>query len=372
MPPLPLHTHTDAVHNEIYTYVLQAEQQASRRLAEQNRSATADLVYARVIGYLLLYPFGSERAPFIDELLSCRGKEESIATIYSLGKLYVTRIIALFNPRRSHAYETSGHLSEYSFERLRLDTVVHLQHGPRDHKNAKAQVRLTFVCASPSSSYHTSIMVRLNPTFMEALIRDDYRCMITGKIDGHSYARGLLPLPPEKGTTITACCHIIPEFLGLHGAQSHTTNKTYWTLLNRFGYTDIQHELTGNMIYRLENVLTLGLDLRVWFESLCLWFEAVEGETHCYHIRTVSPCYLVPPLPPQICFVAQNKLPLPCPKYLAIHAACCRIAHMSGATEYVGRVYREEEKLGVLATEGNSAYVLDMLLQDLAEPNPLP
>jgi len=30
----------------------------------------------------------------------------------------------------------------------------------------------------------------------------------------------------------------------------------------------------------------------------------------------------------------QQDLPLPSPRYLEIHATCCRIAHMSGAADY--------------------------------------
>ena len=30
----------------------------------------------------------------------------------------------------------------------------------------------------------------------------------------------------------------------------------------------------------------------------------------------------------------QQELPLPSPRYLEIHAACCRVAHMSGAADY--------------------------------------
>ena len=30
----------------------------------------------------------------------------------------------------------------------------------------------------------------------------------------------------------------------------------------------------------------------------------------------------------------RQDLPLPSPRYLEIHAACCRVAHMSGAADY--------------------------------------
>ncbi|KAK0448790.1 hypothetical protein EV421DRAFT_2032949 [Armillaria borealis] len=42
-----------------------------------------------------------------------------------------------------------------------------------------------------------------------------------------------------------------------------------------------------------------------------------------------------------------SALPLPGPDYLAIRAAFCRIAHMSGAAEYEEKVLPEEEEIRV-------------------------
>ncbi|KAI0323470.1 hypothetical protein GY45DRAFT_1211893, partial [Cubamyces sp. BRFM 1775] len=49
---------------------------------------------------------------------------------------------------------------------------------------------------------------------------------------------------------------------------------------------------------------------------------------------------------------------LPSPKYLRIHAACCRIAHMSGAAEHLDLVYGEMGELKDLAHDGTFADVL--------------
>ena len=37
------------------------------------------------------------------------------------------------------------------------------------------------------------------------------------------------------------------------------------------------------------------------------------------------------------------KLPLPSPSYLELHAACCKVANLSGADEYVETILREME-----------------------------
>lgn len=52
-------------------------------------------------------------------------------------------------------------------------------------------------------------------------------------------------------------------------------------------------------------------------------------------------------------------LPLPSRDYLAIHAACARIAHMSGAAEYIQKVLRDVEEIKVLAEDGGSTRLLE-------------
>ena len=55
---------------------------------------------------------------------------------------------------------------------------------------------------------------------------------------------------------------------------------------------------------------------------------------------------------------APAYLPLPNPRYLEIHAACCRVACMSGATDYLDKMRDDVEEIGVLAEDGGSAEVL--------------
>jgi len=55
-------------------------------------------------------------------------------------------------------------------------------------------------------------------------------------------------------------------------------------------------------------------------------------------------------------------LALPDPDLIALHAACARVAHMSGAAEYIASLERDEEEMTVLASDGSSAYLLHGLL----------
>ena len=62
-----------------------------------------------------------------------------------------------------------------------------------------------------------------------------------------------------------------------------------------------------------------------------------------------------------------EKLPLPSPEYLAIHAACARVAHLSGAGEHIDKVLRELEDNKVLSKDGASAEALEHALLPLSQ-----
>ena len=73
-------------------------------------------------------------------------------------------------------------------------------------------------------------------------------------------------------------------------------------------------------------------------------------------------------IPREVHFVAHSDSPLPNPKYLRIHAHCCRIAHMSGAAVCLVILYRDMQELKVLAADGSSADVLDIAISRLVAP----
>jgi hypothetical protein len=61
-----------------------------------------------------------------------------------------------------------------------------------------------------------------------------------------------------------------------------------------------------------------------------------------------------------------ETVPPPNPKLLALHAACARVAHMSGATEFFDKIHRDAEEMEVLASDGSSAPLLDILISPFA------
>lgn len=113
------------------------------------------------------------------------------------------------------------------------------------------------------------------------------------------------------------------------------------------------------------------------FDTLQLWFEeravgAIPADTSLYLIPPLKGqpnSYVIVTVPfrepqtPVVTFTTNTDLPLPDPRYLKLHAAVCRIAHMSGAAEYLETYDRKLERIMVLAQDGTSADVLSHRLK---------
>lgn len=62
-----------------------------------------------------------------------------------------------------------------------------------------------------------------------------------------------------------------------------------------------------------------------------------------------------------------ENLPVPACDLLALHATCCKVAHLSGATEYIDENFRDADQLGVLSTDGTSGDILNYMLLSLSK-----
>ena len=93
-----------------------------------------------------------------------------------------------------------------------------------------------------------------------------------------------------------------------------------------------------------------------------------DGKENTYNICATEPAHLWPCKPNPIEFKsADPNLPLPNPTYLRIHAACCRIAHLSGAGEYMDKILDDLEDIRVLSKDGSSADILSFALQPFSK-----
>jgi hypothetical protein len=129
-----------------------------------------------------------------------------------------------------------------------------------------------------------------------------------------------------------------------------------------FGFEDLPEKLAGNGIHTLENVPTLEASFRFFFETLEMWFEAIvsglgiftprteglqDSQDNTYAIRAGHDSMLHACRDNPITLTSQHPdLPLPNRTFLAIHAACCRIAGLSGATKYINKTPDDMEEVG--------------------------
>ncbi|EEB95421.1 hypothetical protein MPER_05615 [Moniliophthora perniciosa FA553] len=99
-----------------------------------------------------------------------------------------------------------------------------------------------------------------------------------------------------------------------------------------------------------------------WFDRLKLWLEATSVPNR-YRIKTASDFYPSTTRRKTITFVSSDsELPLPSPELLALHAACAKVAHLSGAAAYIDQLDRDTDDMCVLAHDGGSSSILNNAL----------
>ncbi|PIL28033.1 hypothetical protein GSI_09884 [Ganoderma sinense ZZ0214-1] len=314
-----------------------------------------EVIYSRVVGYLLLHPPSeAARATVTLELASCNKDGEPFLAVYGLGAMYLKLLIQIFKKTRGRTPVPSYHSSRHFFDPIRDDYLQNVRATPRDHSSAKAA----------------------------GLVRDDYRCMLT---DGVDEKYGTILPDDDSPTTRTWCCHIFPDSLGNNnqvavggtGAEERQV-ATVWTILEQFGYGDVCDQLKpdteGTNLHRMENVMTLDMVVHERFDDLRLWLEEVPDklkptfnyqrqQRDCYYVRLAEPLtHRSTGMPERVQFVAHSDHPLPSPRFLQIHAACCRVAHLAGAAEHLDEILDEGEGMKVLDPDGSSARALEYYL----------
>jgi len=112
----------------------------------------------------------------------------------------------------------------------------------------------------------------------------------------------------------------------------------------------LQEELNGPKIHRL----TLEGSLHDAFDRLDIWLTGIiyslrdlrggwwQGEPNKYKLEAADSMLLFT-RPEFVTFSSPDskKLPLPKPAYLHIRATCAKVAHLSGASEYIEKVLRD-------------------------------
>ncbi|KAJ7179628.1 hypothetical protein C8R46DRAFT_1074321 [Mycena filopes] len=315
-----------------YDLVLAAEKEAV--LANN----TDNIMKARVVGFTILHAPGKQHV--VLEAL----ENPTAQRVYGLGLKYLKFFILPFRREYSSPPPPSA-----------ISTPLYLQ--------TEGQVPPSAALCSPD---HKTAK-------RWALTRDGLRCILSGKYD-ISQVKASPELKTKlkteglyaQGTLQTQCAHILP--LSINPSQStpaavlHSANVLRVLRMVSGLSEHLVDSLNGAGVNQLGNILTIGNLYRGYFNTLALWLEAIEGKVNEYRICYVPHITVDSFLPETIKFTTTNAaLNLPCADLLALHAAACRVAHLSGAANYLDSTYQDES--GIPLSEAEFATQLDRRLQ---------
>ncbi|KDR83077.1 hypothetical protein GALMADRAFT_221057 [Galerina marginata CBS 339.88] len=330
----------------VSAYNICLEREVSLQLAVDNGDNIGkDLIYIRILGYLIIYvPTPTALHTIVVEVVSARENR----AIFDLGQMYYDHYLRAFRANKSQAPTPSNHSSRRSES---FDTVADmvgdtLTSAPQSHATAKKH----------------------------ALFRDGYRCVITGSYDQPSVLtiqelRKKFEVEPGfRKMERTQCAHIFAESTNADiepGSDKRLYPATMWALMERLGYTRLPEELNGPNIHRLENVMTAALEFHSDFDLLMVWLVATDVENK-YKIEAADPL-VQRQYPEFVTFTTPDSLrfPVPSPTYLAIHAACAKVAHLSGAVACIDELDRDLDDSTTLDPNGASGELLDHAIAKL-------
>jgi len=333
--PLPMNTYILQPWQDAYAKCLHYEQ-----VGNTTSDATA-LVRARIVGYSMLETTSDAGRDFLArEINSCGNDDE----FEHLAALYINHYIRCFRAAKGRTPTPSTHSSRPSFDDTQETIKYLLEEAPQTTVKQKA------------------------------LIRDGYRCMLTGAFDIVSVKRKphIRPANVPSSVAPTQAAHIFSESTNVgissinQDGAKHEHAANVWAVLARSGNTLVFDKLNGANVHRLENVMTLCVNEHSYFNGLELWLESTNTP-HTYTPKSTDPIYLEN-IPTTVTFTTPDpeQLPLPSPDYLRLHAAAARVAHLSGAGEYIDKMLRDMEETRVLSTDGSSALLLTAALEGIS------
>ncbi|TFK32193.1 hypothetical protein BDQ12DRAFT_692868 [Crucibulum laeve] len=311
---------------------------------DNGKDVGLDMICSRVLGYLILFAQGYEGLKIIvHQIHTCANDTPKLLAV---GKLYFDDYIWAFRANRSRIRTPSTQSSRSSYDSSAKRIGTTLVEAPQSYADAKSN----------------------------ALIRDRYRCVVTGKYDwptvsGNRELQEVFRSDPDAKMAFTQCAHIFTESSNLSiapGTDKRSYAAAMWAAMDRFDHKILlPTELNGSGIHRLPNVMTMEADFHNFFDRFYVWFVPTK-EKNKYKLESSSE-FVLHQYPTHVTFTTSDpiKLPVPSPTYLAMHAACAKIAHLSGAAEYTNKFYRDMEDSTTLDADGASAHMLEHALIDL-------
>ncbi|TRM63318.1 hypothetical protein BD626DRAFT_457594 [Schizophyllum amplum] len=361
---------------------------------EARATLQTHIMHLRVIGWLYVFAVRLQcRHELSLRIVSCPDDE----TVIDLGRFLCDQYLRAFRKAKDRIPSDSSHPSRNSFDRRRETIEKKLIPAPINYSDAKR-----YACERDNDQcVFTKQFSRLSPLY------DDH----TPDSNRQAILRSARALPRStkledlSGTPETTpfckleCAHIFSESINQNIATDANYYKKfcqltfyllYYTMqawatsvldiLESFGHSHLRQELQGALIHRLENVISISSEYLDMFDSLDLWLEHVvraaeDGEEgHRYLVRAPNrrqAMVLVKVYSDDgiIEFTTPNErlYPLPSREYIQLHAAACKVAHMSGAADHFSKIDRALDEDGVLAEDGHQMFVLaDRLRQAIA------
>ncbi|KAH8925826.1 hypothetical protein BT69DRAFT_1077769 [Atractiella rhizophila] len=341
---------TESAHGTCRTVERYLKERLEKASGSEATVLTKMLINVRILGRLLEFcptQAGKEAVARAITSALLEGEEylgtpEFIAKLSELGGHYDKYFIRTFRKAKGATPQSSEHPSRPSFDCKSELIKEWLVPYPKDHRAAKRS----------------------------ALVRDNFRCIISGRLD--SNADDFIDAEDGDATIErTECAHIFSEPTNSNSNDAEMADyaSKACTILQTFGYPEIRKELEGHSVHRLSNIMTLSATIRDWFDNLKLWLQPTivpnvyNVETREDHDRKVFHRYKVPR---QVTLTTRDpQLDLPDPKYLGLHSACCRIAHLSGAADYLDKMDRDNHPSSLISLNQEFTDILTARLFDL-------
>ncbi|KAJ2989592.1 hypothetical protein NUW58_g3390 [Xylaria curta] len=264
-----------------------------------------------------------------------------------------------FENVRSKFFQFGDHLFDNFFLPVKASTKKTPQPSPALHSAVQE-------AQGHSGQQYVGTGPRLSVLRRDCLIRDRHRCVISRRFDvtealkrrhapgGSRDDEGNLiaddPLEPAQ----LEVAHILPHSLTkMNQGELDASKQSALAILDMFD-VGVAELIQGPKIDWPRNALTLTHDFHQYFGDFQVYFEPVPNRDHTYTIRThVSEDYFFrrPALPVtrELYLTPERTIEPPSRRLLAIHCAIARILHLSGAGEYIDKIYCDMEDHGVRA-----------------------
>ncbi|TRM67609.1 hypothetical protein BD626DRAFT_545011 [Schizophyllum amplum] len=350
-----------------YSRVLALEREYAKECHDvQSMDNDLRVMHIRVIGWSYVHATGTTWRDSLKEWVdSCEDSD----TVVDLGRHLCQFFLRPFRKSKGSTPADSTPPSRSSFDRRVAAISRGLVPTPANYSEAKrrAHERDNDQCVFTKKFAFSS------PLYDFGTKEETVQGILTGALTlpKRNTLEGLLRAPRSAQPCSLECAHILSELTeSKSDTNGHKTGwaTTLWGILEYFGQGNLLHELKGPKVHRLENIISMSHDFHDRFDSLSLWLEPVAGQEQQYRIRGPMEYTLAIGVYSEdgtVKFTTPDErlYPLPSPQYIALHAAACKIACMSGAADHFEKIDRALNEDGVLAEDGHQMYVLADRLQ---------